>query len=135
MSDTHDFELYGAGQRERCGKRFYVTLGKDGRLYFSPAAVESLGRPEAVGLMYDARRQVIGVMPCAAERDHAYVLRAKRNLYGRLVTCRNFLEHYKIRLSETVRFVNARVNGDGVMVLDLNVVEGAGRRRSVVSSR
>lgn len=79
--------------------------------------------------MYDRRRQVIGVMPAALDREHTYRLRHKhRSSDGRAITARNFCRHYEIRPSETLIFPKAAVNRDGVLILDLQTVQGAGRQ-------
>lgn len=115
-----DFELFEEGQRGRTRDRVHVTLGKDYHIYFSGKAVEALGRPDGVALLFDRRRKIIGVMPSALNREHAFELRKKRNMgAGRVISAKNFCEHYEIVPTETVAFPQAEVNRDGVLVLDL----------------
>lgn len=123
-----NFELYEGGEAGRTRDRVHVTLGKDSHIYFSGKAVEALGRPEGVALMYDRRRQAIGVMPSAPDRKHAYRLRQKAGMgAGRVITAKNFCRYFEIKPSETLAFRNASVNRDGILVLDLHSVEKAGR--------
>jgi len=45
--------------------------------------LEGLGEPDAVTLMYDRRRSIIGVMPSPLHRQHAYALKLKESRNGR----------------------------------------------------
>jgi len=123
-----NFELFEEGEAGRTQDRVHVTLAADGRIYFSRRAVEALGRPEAVALMFDRRRQVIGVMPSDAGRKHAFRLRTKLGMgEGRVISVRNFCRHFGIRAAETVAFPTANVNRDGILVLDLQKSESVKR--------
>lgn len=123
-----DFELFEEGERGRTRDRVHVTLHKTRHIYFSGKAVEALGRPDGVALLFDRRRQVIGVMPSALNRQHAYELRRKKNMgAGRVISAKNFCEHYGINPPETVAFVRAEVNRDGILMLDLQAVAAVTR--------
>ncbi|MGH9948828.1 MAG: hypothetical protein ACRD6X_16770 [Pyrinomonadaceae bacterium] len=127
-----DFELYEEGQVGRTRDRVHVTLGKDSHIYFIGKAVEALGRPDGVALLFDRRRQVIGVMPSALNRNHAYRLRHKAGMgAGRVISAKNFCRHYAIRPEETLAFPDASVNKDGILVLDLHAVKGVKKVNSV----
>jgi len=53
-------------------------------------------------------------MPSALNREHAFQLRKKRNVgAGRVISAKNFCEHYEIVPAETVVFPQAEVNRDG----------------------
>lgn len=119
-----NFELFEEGQVERTRERVHVTLNKECKMFFNARALEALGEPDGVALLFDRRRQVIGVMPSALNRKHAYRLRPKdRVSRSRVITAKNFCRHYSINPSETLAFPAASVNKDGVLVLDLQTVE------------
>jgi hypothetical protein len=122
-----NFELYEDGQVERSRDRVHVTLNKECRIFFNARALEALGGPDGVALMYDVRRKAIGVMP-SLNRKHAYRLRVKDpRTRGRVITARNFCRHYEIKPEETLEFPEASVNKDGILVLDLHTVKKARR--------
>src|SRR5687768_4469163 len=129
-----NFELFEEGEVGRSRDRVHVTLGKDYHIYFSRKAVEALGGCEGVALMFDRRRQVIGVMPADVERNHSYRLRkSKISGAGRRINAKNFCRHFGLQPAETVAFYDAKVNRDGVLVLDLNAaaaVKAVSRQRS-----
>ena len=124
-----NFELFEEGEVGRSRDRVHVTLGADGRIYFSGRAVEALGRPEGVALLFDKRHKVIGVMPSALERKHAYRLRTKRGMgAGRVIGAKNFCAKFEIKPAETVWFPKAFVNKDGILLLDLHEAASASRK-------
>ena len=69
-----DLELFEEGEVGRSRDRVHVTLSGDGHIYFSGRAVEALGRPEGVALLFDRRHKVIGVMPSALNTLHGPTL-------------------------------------------------------------
>jgi hypothetical protein len=105
-------------------------LSGDGHIYFSGRAVEALGRPPGVALLFDKRKKVIGVMPSALERKHSYRLRTKRGMgAGRVIGAKNFCAKFDIKPSGTIWFPKAFVNKDGIMLLDLHETASAARKR------
>lgn len=119
----NDFEVFEQGPIEQSAKRIYVTLNGRGNFYLNRRAIEALGEPDAVTLMYDRRRSIIGVTRAPVERQNAFRLKRKERGQGsRMVYAANFCRHYSINPDETLRFTAAEVNKDGVLVLDLNEV-------------
>ena len=124
-----NFELFEEGEVGRSRDRVHVTLHKTGHIYFSGKAVEALGRPEGVALLFDKRQKVIGVMPSALERKHTYRLRTKRCMgAGRVIGAKNFCTKYEIKPAGTVSFPKAFVNKDGILLLDLHQSVSASRK-------
>jgi hypothetical protein len=125
-----DLELFEEGEVGRSRDRVHVTLSGDGHIYFSGRAVEALGRPEGVALLFDRRHKVIGVMPSALDRKHSYRLRTKRGMgAGRVIGAKNFCTHYEIKPAETVWFPKAFVNKDGILLLELHEAASASRKK------
>jgi hypothetical protein len=123
-----NFELFEEGQVKRRGERVHVTLRKNGRIFFNRHALSAIGAPDAVALLFDARLKIIGVMPTASNKNHAYRLRKKDQSSGRVITARNFCKRHAIKPAESVEFPTARVNRDGIMVLDLHAAEPVKQR-------
>ena len=130
--DNFEFQFWEPGQVVRTREIVHVTLNKDCQLYFNARALEALGEPDGVSLMYDPKRQVIGVLPSALNRSHTYRLRKKqRDLSGRTISAKNFCKFHNIQPGETVAFRSARINKDGVMILDLQDVRTPKRGEAV----
>lgn len=127
--EVFEFALFEEGQRVRTRDILHVTLNGEYRLLFNRLALAALGDPDGVALMYDARRQVIGVLPSALNRPHAYQLRKKLNMgAARLITVKNFCEHHDIKPEGTLAFPEAYVNKDGVLILDLHRAKAVKRK-------
>lgn len=119
-----DFEVFEAGPEIKNTDRVHVTIDKLGHLFLNRHAVAALGEPDAVTLLYDRRRSIIGLRPSALNRQQSYPLRKKdkRTSQGRCINAMNFCRHYAIRPSETLAFLSPELNRDGILVLDLNDV-------------
>jgi len=118
-----NFELFEEGQVVGTRGRVHVTLNKECKLFFNATAVEALGGPDGVALFFDKRKKIIGVMPTALNRSHAFRLRQQfRGSRSRVITMRNFCRRYDLKPTETLAFPNASINKDGIMVLDLQDV-------------
>lgn len=125
-----NFELFEEGQVRGTSERVRVTLNKEFKLFFNRRALEALGDPDGVALLFDRRLQVIGVMPSALNRQHAYRLRPRhRASSSRVISARNFCRHYGINPTETIEFPTAEVNKDGILMLDMQGVRAVGGRR------
>ena len=125
-----NFELFEEGQVELTRERVHVTLNGACRLFFNARALGALGDPDGVALLFDRQRQIIGVMPAALNRKHAYRLRHREGAsHSRVITVKNFCRHYAIKPEGTLAFPSASVNKDGILMLDLQQAEAVTRQR------
>ena len=130
-----EFKLWENGGRPKTRELVYVTINKECKIFFNEMSMEALGHPAAVALMFDERRKVIGVMPSAPERSHAYRLRPRyRNGAGRILTARGFLRHHSIIPTSTIAFPQAYVNKDGILILDMQAVVLVQKAERLVTS-
>src|SRR5262245_58997997 len=109
-----DFEVFEQGPAVQTADRIHVTIDKLGHLYLNRHAVHALGAPDAVMLMFDRKRKIIGIMPSDRRRPSAYPLRNKDKdaSRGRCINAMNFCRHYSIRPMETLAFTSPEVNKD-----------------------
>ena len=123
-----NFELFEEGQRNKHVKRLHVTLNKHGHFFLNARVLEVMGNPDGVALLFDPKLQVIGVAATTLDKSYSYELR-KKDSFGaaRLVYAKNFCRAYGIKPKETVAFTDAKVNKDGVLVLDLQKVAAVTR--------
>ena len=119
----YNFERFEEKPRVPNGKEPHVSLFSYGKMYLNRRAIELLGEPDAVALMFDRRQKVIGVQGVPPSRHYAFRLNKKdKRSLGSTIAATSFLKHYKIHPSETLAFPNLTVNADGIMILDLNDV-------------
>jgi hypothetical protein len=121
-----DWEEFKEGDVRSTKDRIHVTLSTDRKFYFNRHALAALGNPDGVTLMYDRRRSVIGIKASPLNRTNSFLLRPKqKSCEGRMITAANFCRNYRIRPKETIAFTTARLDPEGILVLDLNAVRVA----------
>jgi hypothetical protein len=116
-------EEFEDGQPVETGKRIHLTINRHGKIFFNFRAIEALGVPDGVTLLYDRRKSIIGVKPTPLNRTSAFKLRSKdaANSRGREISARNFCRRFSNCPDETLAFTEAKVT-DGILILDLNEV-------------
>ncbi len=127
----YNWEEFEEGQPYGTANRIQVTLNAEGKLFFNRRAIEALGEPDGVALMYDRRRSVIGVKPSTLERQGSYKLRRKDTALrsgGRMISAKNFCRRFAIRPTETLAFTTANIRDD-ILILDLNNVRSVKKKR------
>lgn len=126
----YKWEEFEDGQAFNTKKRLHVTLTPDGKLYFNGRALDALGMPDGVTLLYDRRRSTIGVKASPLNRQSSYVLRKKDKSAnkGRIITISNFCRKHHIRPSETIAFTAVELTKDGILALDLNEIRNVEKR-------
>jgi hypothetical protein len=120
----YSFDKFEDGPPESLGKRINVTINNKGYFFVNRKAILAMGEPDAVVLMFDQVRNVIGMKRSPIERKNAFrLIRRAAHETGRMIYCANFCRHHKIVPAETIRFADPEVNKDGILILDLNQTE------------
>lgn len=96
----------------------FVTIQRKGPFSLNKAAVELMGEPEAVTLLYNGEENLIGFKPTSPANPRAFPLRPQgRNASTYMLAGQAFTRHYGIDTSTARRYgVEMR---DGLLVLDL----------------
>lgn len=110
-----EFETFERGAKPDPG-RASVTISKCNTLSLNRRAVEVLGNPKQVELLFDKRRKVIGLKPVKEETPNSYRLRPHNGSTGSLVAISKFLKRYGLVFAQTQRFLPDLY--EGVMVID-----------------
>jgi hypothetical protein len=97
----------------------YVSLSPAGKLSINRIAYERMGEPQAVNLLFDAVNNRIGLKPTIRSGRNAYPVtrltaKGRRAVYGHRLLVENGID-----LSATVRFYDAEIDQDGILILDL----------------
>ena len=66
--ELYNFKLFEPGPIERSGGRMHVTIDQRCRIFFNKLALEAIGKPEGVALMFDDEKNAIGVLPSKLTR-------------------------------------------------------------------
>lgn len=94
--DAPQFEVFTlVGPVKEAGPA--LTIRSDGRLSMNAAALDALGQPIYVELLYDKARQVLGVRKASATVAHARRVGAEKSAPGRgYVGLKALLAHFKM---------------------------------------
>ena len=103
--------------------RFYVTMNRHGFIVFSRKTYERVGEPKAFHLLFDAVNNRIGLKPTVPGIRNAYPVAKNGKHGGRIVRAWRLMEECGIDLPGTIRFEDADVDQDGILVLDLRTAK------------
>lgn len=108
---------------------FRVSLNGRGHFHLNQKAVNELGDPEAVVLMFERSSRLIGLKPCAADVEHSYELKRQGSSNNYYLRAKSFCNYYSINVGDSVVFNDVRIE-NGMIVLSLdNVTEVVRRAR------
>jgi len=93
-----------------------VGIQKDGILFLNRAAVEALGSPAFVELLYDPEERLIGIKP-AQNSSSTYPLRRKKQGSGSSISGQGLLRRLGVDTSRAFRCPARLI--DGVLTIDL----------------
>lgn len=95
-----------------------VGIQKRGALSLNTAALEALGSPTHVELLYDREERLIGIRKTTASNPHAYVVRGVgKSDATHVVSGKAFLSYYGIPRDVARRWPAEK--RDGMLVVDL----------------
>ena len=99
-------------------KQPFVTIQRGGPFSFNKAAYDLLDKPEALELLYDGERKLIGFRKVSPDKPIAFPVRTQgKNSISFLVAGQAFTRHYEIDTT-TARRYPAKLEDD-ILTLDL----------------
>lgn len=108
----------------------YVTMNPMGDIVMSRVTYEMLGSPKAFNILYDRVNSRIGLKCAALTTRNAYPVRVSNRSGAKLVRGHRLTREYRIDLPQTVQFHDARIDEDGILVLDLRTAKISPRARN-----
>lgn len=97
----------------------YVSMNELGEIKMSRVTYQKIGSPEAFVVLFDPVNNRIGLRPAAKGTRNAYRAGVEGQHGGRVIRAFRMMQEFRIGLSETIRFHDAEIDEDGVLVLDL----------------
>ncbi len=101
----------------------YVTMNPAGDIVMSRVTYEMLGSPKAFNILYDRVNNRIGLKCAALTTRNAYPARVSNRCGAKLVRGHRLTREQGIDLPQTVQFHDARIDEDGILVLDLRTAK------------
>ena len=97
----------------------YVTMNPTGDIVMSRVTYEQMGSPKAFLILFDTVNNRIGLKPATLSTRNAYPARVINRAGAKMVRGHRLTREYRIDLPQTVRFYDADIDEDGVLILDL----------------
>ena len=107
----------------------YVTMNPQGDIVLSRVTYEILDSPPAFLILYDKTNNRIGLKPAALATKNAYPVRVSNRAGAKMVRGHRLTREHRIDLPQTVRFYDADIDEDGILVLDLRTAKISPRAR------
>ena len=101
----------------------YVTMNPAGDIVLSRVTYEMLGSPAAFVILYDRTNLRIGLKPAALATKNAYPARVSNNAGAKKVRGHRLTREHRIDLPHTVRFYDAEIDPDGILILNLRTAK------------
>lgn len=101
----------------------YVTLNPQGYLVFGRHAIAALGKPSRIKVFYDSYNNRLGIQPSRDGVPKTCRLLKRGDHGGRMACIGSILVTEDIKIPETIRFYDARMDEDGFLILDLRTAK------------
>ena len=111
----------GDGHPQYAG--IYVTMNSKGHIMMSRATYQMLDEPKAFVIFFDKINNRIGLKPATLATRNAYRVCRSGRSGGKVVHGHRLTRIYRIDLPQTVRFYDADIDEDGILVLDLRTAK------------
>lgn len=105
----------------------YATMNPAGHIFVTSHTFRQLGQPSAVIVMWDKLTSTIGLRPAERGIKGSYPFLSRSGHGGRVVRIYSFMQEFGFRLSETIRFTDAHIDDEGILILDLRKVRSAAK--------
>ena len=101
----------------------YVTMNSAGDIVMSRVTYEMMGAPKAFVILFDTTNKRIGLKPAALSTRNAYPARVSNRAGAKVIRGHRLTREHRIILPQTVRFYDADIDEDGILILDLRTAK------------
>ena len=112
----------------------YVTMYRKGDIVMSRVTYEMLGAPKAFLILYDRTNRRIGLKPTHISTKNAYPALVSNRAGAKMVRGHRLTREQHIDLPATMRFYDADINDDGILILDLRTAKVSPRAKKPLAS-
>ncbi|MEQ1603472.1 MAG: hypothetical protein ABL999_01235 [Pyrinomonadaceae bacterium] len=113
------WEVFTAGPTKPREDRLYLSLNSKGQIFINRHAVEALGSPQAVELLFSKPTTRIGIRRVAPHETSAFPLKERPDGQAKMIHASPFCRNHGIRVTGTVAFNHVELNEDAMLILDL----------------
>lgn len=121
-----DWKIYKGVAARRIPETVRSSINPNGEITFDLDTYRKMGEPEAMCLMYDESRRIIGIKPANPDEPHAVLVRVRHERSNRVVRSQPFMRENGIELDRTLRFPYSFLENN-VLILDLRTAVTCGK--------
>jgi hypothetical protein len=107
----------------------HVSIERRGRMLIGTRAMEMLGEPDTVMMLYNREKKIIGIRPVHPRHPKGIKLRSNGRYTYRMLPAVIFCKKYGIELGRTFIFDSPEIE-DGTLMLDTKAITHIGKPRS-----
>lgn len=101
----------------------YVTMNPMGDIVMSRVTYELTGSPKAFVILFDTTNKRIGLKPAALTTRNAYPVCVASRSGAKKIRGHRLTREHRIDLPQAVRFYDADIDEDGILILDLRTAK------------
>ena len=113
------WEVFTAGPTKPKEDRLYLSLNHKGQILINRRALEAIGSPEAVELLFSKPTSKIGIRRVSPKMTSAFPLKDRPDSYAKMIHASPFCRSYNIKVKGTVAFNHVELDNDAMLILDL----------------
>ena len=113
------WEVFTAGPTKPKEDRLYLSLNQKGQIFINRNAVEALGSPETVELLFSRPTTRIGIRRVSPKESSAFPLKDRPDGQAKMIFASPFCRNHNIRVKGTVAFNHVELDDDAMIILDL----------------
>lgn len=122
------WEAFKGGPTRPENHDFGITINYKSVLTFNRFAVNALGNPNAVKLLFVKKERMIGIVASSLKDMDAFPLKPK-NSVNWVINAAPFCRHHKIVIEKTEKFDHPEIDNEGILRLDLKQTHDVSNRR------
>ncbi len=131
-----DWQELPRGDIHPQGAGICVSMNPKGNIAMNRTTYQMLGEPKAFVILFDKVNNRIGLKPAALTTRNAYPAGVWVSRAGsKVIRAHRLTLEYRINLPQTVRFYDADIDEDGILVLDLRTARIPPRVRNHYRNR
>ena len=130
-----DWEIIKRGDVRPQFAGIYVTMNRAGDIVMSRVTWERMGSPDASNILYDRTNNRIGLKPTRAVLSDAYPVRVANRSGAKLIRGHRLTKDHNIDLPFTIHFKDARIDDDGILILDIRTATQSNRAKNHRANR
>lgn len=101
----------------------YVTMNTKGIIAMNRVTYQKMGEPPAFVILFDTVNNRIGLKPSRAAYRNSYPVLVSNRSGAKRIRAWRLIQEHRIDLPHTIRFYDADIDDQGILILDLRTAK------------